>query len=133
MGMLADNAYTTPQYAPVALDRWVSMDSPRFVGDTPKRAKVATGLAPDLFIEVTIPTNPSIIDALLRLHALKALPANWDSYGSVPIAEAAFRPALELIIEAVQRCQPAVIVPLAHGGIGLRWEGGDHVLELDVL
>lgn len=131
--LLADTSYIEARPGPSIVERYRPINAPRFVGDKQEVKRVSTGLAPGLTLETTLPANPMIVDALLRLHELKLLGADWDSYGSQAIIEDAFRPALELIIEAVKRCKQPTIVPLANGGIGLRWVEHGKVLELDIL
>ncbi|WP_148309190.1 hypothetical protein [Sphingopyxis fribergensis] len=130
--MLVDKNYTDAHPEHRILDRHRMQGTPKFVGEAPVVKSIATGLAPGLNLETTIPANPKIVAAITRLHEIKELHANWDSYGSQAVSATSFRPALELIIEAVHRCKEPSIVPLAEGGIGLRWEEAGKALELDV-
>lgn len=55
------------------------------------------------------------------LSALRALEANWDSYGAVPITEAALR-----VAEAV------AFVPCCDGGIQVELHGGGAEIEIEI-
>jgi len=96
-----------------------------------------TGLRAD--IRLTLPVSKSsifpqhIFDLVERIKALEDLPLNWDSYGALPIDDRAVRATMNLIIEAEKTCcSPDRVVPLASGGLGLRWRSADVELEVDV-
>lgn len=129
--MLADNTYTDARPTSPTLDRYICAEG-RAPRKSPKIEQVETGLAPDLKIETAIPANPMLVEAIVRMHELKALAPNWDGYAARAVDARAFRPALALVIDAVQRCQRPTVVALADGGLGLRWDAPNKALEIDV-
>lgn len=130
---LADSSYSEARPGRSLVERYRPVESPKYVGDERALKPFDTKLGPNLIVETTVPPNPKFVEALFKLHELKALPLNWDGYGAQRVNERAFRPALALIIQAVNRCHAPAIVPLSDGGLGLRWEEAGKALELDVL
>ncbi len=78
--------------------------------------------------------------ALVRLHQLTELKANWDSYGAEPIANTAIITAHKLIAEAILhfldkhglRAVPYDVGPLPTGGVQVVWKGPQAELEVDI-
>lgn len=72
---------------------------------------------------------------LARLGELRALPADWDSYGAVPLSSNTLRRA-ELLIsdleEQTKALSPVEISPNPDGGVELEWSSTDRMLDLIV-
>lgn len=97
----------------------------------PKYCRLKTGLG-DIEITTSVPPTAGLIEAIERLQELDGLPAGWDTYSGRPVAREAFRPAVELIIESLQRCRPPRITATSPGGLALIWEEGARELEVEV-
>jgi len=92
-----------------------------------------TGLPGDLRIETDKPElRPEVKAVLAQLTKLSELEAGWDSYSAVPVDKAAIRPALDVALYAVQRCQAPRITAGSDGAIILIWEEGGRELEVEV-
>jgi hypothetical protein len=69
--------------------------------------------------------------AAKKLLELATLPANWDTYGSPPIARAALFDALAILTSRVAASYPVPqIAPAAGGGVHLVWRLGGKELEI---
>jgi len=130
--LLADDEYalarvdeTTDAFSPLR-------SSPRFVGDRPVVHRIETGLVPGLVIETSIPPVPGLVEAISRLHELKALSPNWDSNGALQVSREVYRPALDLITHSLVRCRQPRITANGDGGVVLLWEEGARELEIEV-
>lgn len=69
-----------------------------------------------------------------RLTELLGLPADWNSYGALPITEDKANRALDVLDKAMTRdTPPPQIVPTASGGIQLEWHtiAGDVEIEIE--
>jgi hypothetical protein len=69
-------------------------------------------------------------DVRARIEAFRELEADWDTYGSPPIEEAAIGAALRLHDAA--STPPRYAAPIAGGGVGLIWGERPFKLEPDV-
>lgn len=72
------------------------------------------------------------LDAISAIRQIETHVVNWDSYGGLPLDERAIMPALQLIVEGANRCHLPRVIPLATGGLGLRWVHTNAELEIDV-
>jgi hypothetical protein len=131
--LLADDAYEDVRPSETAVDQYGNFGQFRESLHSTGKQRVDTGLAPGLCIETTMPLNRFVAETIMRMHDLKALRAGWDGYGAKPVAVRVFTPALTLALHAIKRGWTPSVVPLADGGLGLRWEHGDCVVELDVM
>jgi hypothetical protein len=79
-------------------------------------------------------TNRWVPECLEQIGTARALAADWDSYGSNPVTEAAGKTATRFLSEL-----PAELVPQPHvsavpgGGLGFHWRAGDRDLEIEFL
>ena len=68
-----------------------------------------------------------------RISDLKKLEENWDSYGGLPVAEAAIYSIRVLLSNLdIQDMPTPHVAPLPDGGIGLHWRVGARDLEIEV-
>jgi hypothetical protein len=66
-----------------------------------------------------------------RLTEFAALPANWDSFGALPISSGAIDAARRLLFR-IRNVSPYTLAPLASGGIQIEWRGHRTALEIEV-
>lgn len=73
------------------------------------------------------------VEALKRLAGLTNLPANWDTYGSIPISDPVLDAATELVRGASFDAAPIPrVVPVSGGGVQLEWSKGSRELDIQV-
>lgn len=79
-------------------------------------------------------TQPWLLETLRSIQRVVMLPANWDSYGSLPpqpdAVEAVFR-ALDDLKDLP--LPPAIVVPVSGGGLQLEWRVSGRELEIEIL
>lgn len=92
------------------------------------RAGVRISFTPDK----SSPTPAALLDIADQIRSFELLAENWDSYGALPLQDGAVLTAIQVAIAGINRCQTPKIVPLADGGIGLRWTRESAELEIDV-
>lgn len=70
-----------------------------------------------------------------RLNELLELPADWDSYGALPVRVEAAKGAFELLVEHLSDpSTPAPqVVPTCHGGVQVEWHQAGIDLELEIM
>lgn len=112
---------------------------PRIVTNfpTPPVYEVATGLRAGIKLKFTPDKRnefpQSVAGAITELLKLERLPPGWDSYDAAPLQDTSVVAAFELIIFAEAICDcPMRVIPLADGGLGLRWANAQSELEIDV-
>jgi len=68
-----------------------------------------------------------------RISDLKSLEENWDSYGGLPVADAAIKSIRVLLSKLDIEDMPTPhLAPIPDGGIGLHWRVGTRDLEIEV-
>lgn len=92
------------------------------------RAGVRISFTPDK----NSPTPAALLDLAEQIKSFEELPEGWDSYGALPLQDGAVLTAIQIAIAGINRCQTPKIIPLADGGIGLRWQKDDSELEIDI-
>lgn len=77
--------------------------------------------------------GPLLESSIHRVQQLKAMPPNWDGYGSPPIQPSAVSVTIQLM-RAIARISslPPHIVPVSGGGLQLEWAIGQRELEIGV-
>ena len=74
------------------------------------------------------------LDAWIQLNEVRALPANWDGYGSPVMSERAFQQACKLIFAVEVEYLPTPhLGPESGGAVQFDWCNGRHALELHFL
>ncbi len=68
-----------------------------------------------------------------KLDEFKSLKKNWDSYGALPIDPAIIRAAHEFLDNMPADIDFSHIGPCCDGTVGLEWDTGDRLLELELL
>lgn len=69
-----------------------------------------------------------------RLEDLAGLPANWDGYGSPPIAPTALDGAEHVLhIAAAKHLPEPYLGPVTGGGVQIEWHVGNRRLEMETL
>lgn len=72
--------------------------------------------------------------AQTKLKELAALPKNWNSYGSPPIAAEIIGESLKLIIELGKLKMPEPqIFPVSGGGVQFEWKNSVSELEIEMM
>jgi hypothetical protein len=95
-------------------------------------------LIPPREVKVTISgqaIDPAdVSESLRQLEAIRELPENWDSYGSVPPSSTSIWEARKLILDALKECDslPYFVAPLSGGGVQLEWRGIKRELEVEI-
>ena len=84
---------------------------------------------------VTVEGNASwLLPTAKALCELLALPADWDSYGALPVKPSRVFAALELLLGIMGDDSPKPsVVPTSRGGVQLEWHMGGIDLEIEVL
>lgn len=77
---------------------------------------------------------PKWFDPLMQgLADLLTLPANWDTYGALPIELSVVNQASQLMSEILELEDPAPwVVPMSNGGIQLEWHENGADLEIEI-
>ena len=69
-----------------------------------------------------------------QILGFRALPQNWDSYGSRPIDDRATACSLVLLIQAeLHEAHAPFVSPVPGGGVQLEWQFGRRALEFEAL
>lgn len=72
---------------------------------------------------------PAVLE---KIEGLAKLPADWDSYGSIPLQLTAITGARRFLLEAPSNILPAPHVTLVPGGgLGFHWQVENRDLELE--
>ncbi len=91
---------------------------------------------PDGAIGIRLRTDPPgwLKPTFERLGRLLEMPANWDSYGAVPIDPYRVLAALNLLVLLMRDDTPApAVVPTSRGGTQLEWHTRGIDLEIEAL
>jgi hypothetical protein len=77
--------------------------------------------------------KPAWLDESVRtMQQLAQLPANWSSYGSHAIEDAAIISAARMMWQLLPPISPApVVVPTLHGGVALAWHRNGMDIEIE--
>lgn len=74
------------------------------------------------------------LDAWKQLNEVRALPADWDGYGSPVLSDRAFQQACQLIfVVEVEYLPTPHLGPESGGAVQFDWCNGRHALELHFL
>jgi hypothetical protein len=82
----------------------------------------------------------AVDDMFGRVHAMRSLPENWDSYSASPPSQAAIVKLLNIVREVIGNRMsvvgspaiPYVVAPLPDGGVQAEWRCGSRAIEVDV-
>jgi hypothetical protein len=80
--------------------------------------------------EVSVPWT--LWPVVSRLIELVSLPANWDSYGALPVTVTAAVTALRLLVDVQWPGPLPSVVPMVSGGIQFEWGTDDEGVEIDI-
>jgi hypothetical protein len=113
-----------PQHLTQRTVRIVASQAPEGSASAAWRRQIVT-------FEVRNPAADWLRDAISEVEALTKLPADWNTYGSRPIAASAATQAVGFLVDNAyaELARPAV-VPLADGGVQLEWHRGGIDLEI---